>query len=269
MSGMTDLRVSIITTTWNRIGYLRDAVDSVRGQTYTNYEHVFVDGGSDDGTLQFVKSLPGDVFLLENIQGGISRAMNAGLRAASGDVILHLHSDDYLAHPRVLARVVKVFQNTGCQWMYGRALSDVGGGWAPEANHFPRYSYTRLLQGDIIPHAATFVRRSLFLESGYFDEALLYAMDYDMWLRMGKISDPVQVPEFLSVFRAHSGSATYSNRMDSLKEEYAVRRRYVSSNPLTRFNHALRHLKRRHELARFLATQKVSLSRSDKEDVSL
>jgi len=69
-----------------------------------------------------------------------SRAMNAVFPVATGDVVLHLHSDDYLPHSRVLSRVEEVFRSSGCQWMYGRSLSDVGGGWTPEAKHFPRYS---------------------------------------------------------------------------------------------------------------------------------
>jgi glycosyltransferase involved in cell wall biosynthesis len=246
------LRFSIVTTTWNRIEFLRDAVESVRCQEYTNYEHVFVDGGSNDGTLEFIKGLAGNIKLVENIRGGIARAMNAGLGAVSGDVILYLNSDDYLAHPRVLRRVAGVFEKYACEWMYGRCLGDVGGGWAPETSTFPAYSYARLLQGNIIPHPATFVRRRFFERVGGFEETLRYALDYDLWLRMGKLADPIQVREFLAVFRAHPGSATHANPMASFLEDHAVRQKYLGRNPLARINHGLRYLRRKRFLERAL-----------------
>jgi glycosyltransferase involved in cell wall biosynthesis len=235
--------------------FLSQTIDSVRSQNYRNYEHIFVDGGSGDGTLELISRVAGDVKLEEKVHGGIARAMNAGIEIADGDVILHLHSDDYLAHPRVLARVAKIFESKGCEWMYGRTMSDVGGGWAPETPQLADYSYARLLQGNIIPHPATFVRRRMFTRAGLFDETLRFAMDYDMWLRLGKLAEPVRIPEFLSVFRVHAGSATYANRMASFLEDHAVRKRYLSANPFTQLNHALRHLKRRRELTRFLASK--------------
>ena len=256
------VRFAIVTCTWNSIRFLRQAVESVQSQDYRNYEHVFVDGGSDDGTLELIMTVPGEVKVVKAVQGGIARAMNVGIEAATGDIIMHLHSDDYLAHPRALTRVSKVFQETGCDWMYGRTLSDVGGGWTPEAPHFPRYSYARLLRGNIIPHPATFVRRKLFVKGGLFDERLRFAMDYDMWLRLGRLAEPVQVPEFLSVFRAHDASATYANRMASFMEDHVVRKRYLPSNPIVQLNHALRYLKRRRELERQLAEKVPGLRSS-------
>lgn len=255
MTGRQGLRFSIVTCTRNSLPFLRQTIESLAVQEYRNFEHIFVDGKSTDGTLDVVKAVLGDTRLVEGIEGGIARAMNAGIATATGDVIAHLHSDDYFAHPRVLSRVAKIFVEKNCEWMYGRTLTDLGGGWAPETPHFPRYSYARLIQGDIIPHPATFVRRNLFARAGLFDETLRFAMDYDMWLRLGRLAEPVQVPEFLSVFRAHGNSATYANRMASFMEDYAVRKRYLSANPITRLNHALRHIRRRRWLTRSLTTK--------------
>jgi len=102
-----------------------------------------------------------------------------------------------------------------------------------------------LIQGDIIPHPATYVRRQLYETAGVLDESLKYAMDYDMWLRLGRLAEPLQVQEFLSVYRAHSGSTTHANLLASLGDEYAVRKRYLPSNPVVRVDYALRHFRRR------------------------
>ena len=247
------IKFSVVTTTWNRLALLRENVASVRSQEFPDLEQIFVDGGSTDGTLEWLRGLTGDVKILERVTGGIAPAMNAGLRVATGDVILHLHSDDYLPHSRVLRRVANIFLETGCDWMYGRCLTDLDGAWTPEANHFPDYDYQRLIQGDIIPHPATYVRRSLFRLAGEFDESLRYAMDYDMWLRMGKIAKPRQVKEFLAVFRLHAGSATHANKLASASDEHAVRKRYQSSSPLSRLNYELRFRKRLFEIKREIA----------------
>ncbi|MGE0860640.1 MAG: glycosyltransferase family 2 protein, partial [Gammaproteobacteria bacterium] len=230
--------------------FLRDTLTSVAAQTYRNFEHIFVDGGSTDGTLDMIAQVPGDVQVIDDAALGISHAMNAGILAARGDVILHLHSDDYLPHPRCLQRVAMHFQQQGCSWLYGRALSDRHGYWTPELPVFHPYSYRRLLKGYIIPHVATYVRRDLFERVGLFDESLRYTMDYDMWLRLGRVEDPFQTREFLGVFRAHSGSTTHANRLASLLEEHRVRRTYLSPWAPSRLVHELRQLKRRYDLRR-------------------
>ncbi len=243
------LRFSIITCTRNSAEFLGDTLASVAAQTYRNFEHIFVDGSSTDGTLDMIAQVPGDVRVIDDAARGISHAMNAGILAARGDVILHLHSDDYLAHPRCLERVAKHFTERGCAWLFGRALSDYHGYWTPEVPVFYPYSYARLLKGNIIPHVATYVRRDLFERAGLFDERLRYAMDYELWLRLGRLEAPYQTREFLGVYRAHPGSTTHANRIASLTEEHEVRRAYLGGWSPARLLHELRYLKRRRELS--------------------
>lgn len=188
---------------------------------------------------------------------GIANAMNEGIKVASGDIIFHLHSDDYLAHPEVLSRVARYFTSTPYQWLYGRTLLDNDGGWTPESPVFPAYSYRRLLQGNIIPHPATFVRTTLYQKMGLFDETLKYAMDYDMWLRLGKETAPAQYQEFFSVFRSHGGSATFSNRMASFDEDHAVRQKHSRPFSLYTLLNEIRVLRRRHQVQRMISTSGV------------
>ena len=247
------IRFSVITCTLNSAKFLGQTLHSLSKQEDRDFEHIFVDGGSTDNTLQMINELTGNVRLIQNITGGISRAMNVGIEAAHGEIILHLHSDDYLAHPKVLSRVNVCFNAPTCEWLYGRTLTDYDGRWTPEVPHFHPYSYSRLLKGNIIPHPATFVRRSVFKRLGLFNENLRYAMDYDMWLRVGSLINPIQVREFFSVFRAHAGSMTYANKLDSFTEDHMVRRSHLQKSPLHRFAHEIRYLKRKWELERLLA----------------
>lgn len=228
---------------------LPQAIASVQAQVFDNYEHVFVDGGSNDGTLEYVRSLPGNVKVLENVSGGISRAMNAGIEHASGQIVAHLHSDDYYPYPNVLSKVDASFrENPEAQWLFGRCISNVEG--VERRPRTPKliYSYARLLKRNFIPHPATFVRRELFTFCGMFDETVKYAMDYDLWLRLGRNSSPLQLDEYLAVFRVHPGSLSSANRLAAFEDDYAVRKRYLGSSPLARVMHFGRYRYRKFKL---------------------
>lgn len=246
------MKISIITCTWNSEAYLKAAIDSVLMQDYIDYEFIFVDGGSEDGTLNIIESVNAPKFILHNVRGGIARAMNEGINAATGDIIIHLHSDDYLLHKKVFSRVVNVFKNTGCEWLFGRILNDRDGLLFPETYIAPAYSYVNLIKANIVPHAATFVKKTLFDKYGCFDEHLKYAMDYEMWLRLGLHSEPQMLRDALSVFRRHDGSTTEKNRLGSFDEDYSVRCRYIEHMPIAKIEHFLRYHFRRFRLKRAL-----------------
>ena len=238
------LTFSIITCTWNSAAYLDQTISSVLFQDYPHVEYIFVDGGSTDETLEKIRALQRPYRLLENIRGGISHAMNEGLRVATGDIIAHLHSDDYYLAPDVLSKVAKLFESTECSWLFGRTMRDRGGKLYPEGYVAPRYSYSALLRRNFIPHPPAFVRRELMLRVGGFDEKLIYAMDYDMWLKLGRLADPVQLDEPLAAFREHLGSLSTRNHIAAMKEDFRVRLAHAGMNPLARAEHYARYLVR-------------------------
>lgn len=217
---------------------LPQTVASLQTQVCDDYEHVFVDGGSIDGTLEYVRSLAGNVKVVENVAGGISRAMNVGIEHASGEIVAHLHSDDYYPSPDVLSKVEASFRlNPEAQWLFGRCISNVEGVERRPIAPQIAYSYERLLRRNFIPHPATFVRRGMFSSCGKFDESIKYAMDYDLWLRFGRVSAPLQLDAYLAVFRVHPGSLSSANRLAAFEDDYSVRKRYLESSLMTRLMH--------------------------------
>lgn len=217
------MKLSIITCTWNSLPFLEQSISSVLAQDIKDIEYIFVDGGSDDGTLERIANVPGNVKLLHNVRGGIAHAMNEGIRVATGDVVAHMHSDDYYLGSNVFSTVLDAFEQSNCHWLFGRIMSDIDGVLSPETYTVPRYSYNRFLRGNFIPHPATFIRRKVFEECGVFSETLRYAMDYEMLLRIAKLYQPVQLDEHLAAFRRHDGSATQANFMSSFAEDFKVR----------------------------------------------
>jgi len=239
------ISVSVITCVWNSEPYVAQCIESVRMQVFPGrIQHVFVDGGSHDGTLERVKGLDGDVVWKSDVRGGISNAMNVGASLAQGDVIVHLHGDDYLLGPTVVDSVAAVFASTDARWVFGRVVSDIGGRQVPPGWKMPRYSRQRLLRGNFIAHPAVYMRRDFFQELGGFDPRLKYAMDYDLWLRASAISAPAYVDAHLAAHRRHGGSASTANARAAFLEDHEVRRRYLGANPMVRAFHELIHARR-------------------------
>lgn len=250
------MKFSVITCTWNSEPYLAQSIASVLCQDYPDIEYIFVDGGSTDGTLERIRAIPREVKLITDVRGGISRAMNEGVRMASGDVVSHLHSDDYYLYPRVLSDVAEIMSRTGAQWVFGRDMTDLDGKLVAENYAIPKYSYNELLRLNFVPHPSTFIRRELFERVGGFDESLKFSMDYDFFLRIGKVAEPVQVDKHFTAFRAHSGSASTANALRGFNEDFRVRLRHASWFPWALLYHGAYYVWRRLRWARQLAGEK-------------
>jgi len=233
--------ISVITSTWNSEPFIDQCIASVQSQKHADIEHVFVDGGSTDGTLEKIRALSGNVRWVTDVRGGISNAMNVGAKMATGDVIAHLHGDDYYCHDSVLSIVSEELRLSQSPWLFGRILSDVSGNLVKPNWKMPKYSYGRLLRGNFIAHPATFVDRQLFLDAGGFDESLKYAMDYDLWLRLAAKHMPAYVDDYLAVFRRHEGSTSTANFEKAFREDHAVRSRYISGLTSRSFHNAIYH----------------------------
>lgn len=235
------------------MGTLAQTVQSVQSQLGCSYEHIFVDGGSTDGTLEYLKALPGSPRILEGVGGGIAHAMNTGAEAAQGEFLCHLHSDDYFLHPQVLARVSAHLAAQPVDWLFGRVLFDREGALVPEPFIVPSYSYANLVKRNFVPHPATFIRTSVFRALGGFRRDLKFAMDYEFFLRLGREHPPLALREALAVFRVHDGSTTVKNQLASFEEDHAVRRRYMGTGLAERVMHGLRYRVRRRRLLSSLA----------------
>lgn len=253
---MSDLpSISIITCTWNSAKYLPQTIESVLSQTYTPFEFIFVDGGSTDGTLELINSVPGNMKVLNNIRGGISNAMNAGLEIATGDIVAHLHSDDFYLNPTVLEEVAKTFRDTGTEWLFGNQINVIDDNLVPLTYEVPVYSYNRLLKSNFIPHHSTFIKRSLLEKNGFFNTNYRYAMDYDLWLRLGKLAEPIQLETPLAAFRCHPGSLSTSQPLEGLKEDFKIRMSQSDIPMIERVFHYARYIVRKRRIQKRLKAE--------------
>lgn len=226
-------RISVITVTLNAERFLQECLDSVAAQGNSLHEHIIVDGGSTDATLEIVRkhaAADSRVIWISGPDKGISDAMNKGVALATGDVVTHLNSDDYYPHQHVLETVQDGFiQNPQYSWLTAGFTFVSGEGKFIRDIRVRRYSFRRLVRGNIILHPSTFIKRDLFNMVGGFDLSLSYCMDYDLFLRLGSIAPPLVVDKQLSCFRAHAGSRSVSHSEQAYAEEFQVRMDYLHS----------------------------------------
>jgi GT2 family glycosyltransferase len=184
----------------------------VRAQHDGGVEHLVIDGGSTDGTLEILRDRP-DIRFVSEPDRGLSDAMNKGIALARGEVIGWLNADDvYL--PGALELVGASFAgNPEALWLTGpcriidAAGSEIRRPVTAYKDFFLRhYSYGLHLVQNFISCPATFVHRDGFARVGGLDERFHYSMDYDLWLRLGRISPPVVVDRPLAGFRMAGGS---------------------------------------------------------------
>lgn len=118
------MKITVITVTWNSAATVGDTMESVLGQSWGDVEHIVVDGGSTDGTMDVVRGYEGryrergyELRWLSERDRGIYDGMNKGLRLATGDVVGMLNSDDFYASGDVLERVAGALELGGRGWM--------------------------------------------------------------------------------------------------------------------------------------------------------
>jgi glycosyltransferase len=200
------MKISIITAVYNREQTVGQAIASVAAQNYDDIEHLIVDGGSSDGTLDKVHSLahPGMRVISERDEG-IYDALNKGVRNATGDVVGLMHSDDFFADDNVLETVADAFARTGADAVYGDLDYVAANDTSRIIRHWKSKSFTpRILsQGWMPPHPTLFVRRAAIINLGLYNTDYRIAADYEAILRwFGKGGlNPVYVPQVLVKMR--------------------------------------------------------------------
>jgi len=226
------VKISVITLCLNGADHLGEALQSVADQDYTELEHLVIDGGSTDGSLEIIRSFADEHPTLRwwsEPDKGISDAMNRGIGFATGELVAFLHSDDCYAGPTVLSEVIESLKaNPDAVWLTA-GIREIGAdGQLLRELPVRRYSARRLLRNNILFHPATFVLKETLEAVGGFDNSLRFAMDYDLWLRLARVFPPLVLDRIVTSFRVHLGSRSSSQSMKALEEEYLIRMHYLS-----------------------------------------
>lgn len=223
-------KISIVTPSFNHAGFIEEALLSVKKQNYPNLEHIVVDGGSTDGTLEILQrygSQPGWGHLrwTSEPDHGQSDALNKGFRLAQGDIVGWLNSDDRY-RVGCLQKIVQAFStHSQADVIYGDYT------WIDQQGRVLRIrreirfsqfilSYLHLLY---VPTTSSFFRRRIFDEGNWIDLNFYCAMDYEFVLRLAQKGYKFQhVSGLVADFRVHDGSKSVAFRKRSLSEHNEI-----------------------------------------------
>lgn len=252
------MKVSVITVTWNSGATLRGTLESVLRQTYPDIEHIIVDGGSTDNTMEMVREYEpyyqGRLRYVSEPDKGIYDAMNKGIGMATGEVIGILNSDDFYTSSDVVEILVGELERSHVDAVYGDIHYVDGKDLEKSVRYYSSAGFRRwkMLLGFMPAHPSFYCRKEAYERFGLFKTSYKVAADFENLLRLiyvGKISIKY-VPKDCVTMRTGgtSTSGLTSHRHIMADHVMAYRENHVRSNALL---DSLRYIYKVMEIAKF------------------
>jgi glycosyltransferase len=179
------MKVSLITVTYNSALYLQDCINSVVRQRNVDIEHIVIDGGSTDGTLEIIKKYDNHIAQwVSETDRGMYDAINKGIGLATGDIVGILNSDDMLASNDVLSAIVESFNDHQLDAVYGDLVyvnkTNTKSVRLWHGKSFKRY---RFRYGWMPAHPTFYIRREIIDQFGGYESHYFTAADYEFMAR--------------------------------------------------------------------------------------
>ena len=211
-------KVSVLMGVYNEKEYLREAIESVLGQTYENVQLIIVDDDSTDNSRQIINSYEEtQIRLIENeTNRGLTHSLNRALEAASGKYVARQDADD-ISEPNRLNRQVAFLEEHDDVAVVGTGanLIDNQGDIIDRRIGYCNPTYEDFLAKNRLVHGSILARRNIFEHLEGYDEFFRYAQDYELWLRLAKKNRIANIPNPLYNLRLHDQSVYFSHKNDS------------------------------------------------------
>lgn len=219
--------VSIVTPSYNQAKYLEATIQSVLAQDYPQIEYFVIDGGSDDGSLEIIQRYADRLagWASEPDQGQTD-AINKGFARASGQIMAWLNSDDTYEPGAVTAAAEFLRTHPEVGLVYGDANFIDAAGKVIGKFNAQQTSLKRLQRGGVyIPQQAAFWRAELWHQVAPLDPSFYFAMDYDLWVRLARVTEIRYTPQLWANFRLHGDAKTIAADERCWPEMLRVHRR--------------------------------------------
>lgn len=218
------MKVSIITTCFNREKTIRYSIESVLSQDYQNIEYILVDGASTDKSVEIINEYKEKIAtFISEPDKGMYEAINKGIRLATGDIVGLLHSDDILYASNTISHIVKRFEETDSELVYGNGLfvdckniNKITRQWISG-----KYYKNKVKKGWLPLHPTVYMRKSCFAQIGYYDESFKIAADSDFLVRcLYKSNFKISyLDEYIVRMRMGGASTSFNKTIIKWKED--------------------------------------------------
>ena len=230
--------ITIVTPCFNAVEFIERALDSVAAQDYPHIEHVVVDAGSTDGTVEILQARSNIRWISEPDEGQ-SDAMNKALAMATGDIVGWLNADDWYLPGSFAAIAGAAIANPEAEWFTGRCpiVDNDGTEIRKAVTHYKNallraYSFPLYLTQNFISCPATFVRRDAYAAVKPFRIDYRYSMDYDIFLQLARRGDPNIIHRDLAVFVMMEGTKSMSGFEEQFEEHHQQAREHGDGHPI-------------------------------------
>ena len=215
--------VTIVTPSLNQGRYIEQAIGSVLEQDYLHIEHIVIDGGSSDETLEILRRYP-QLRWISVPDGGQAAALNRGFRLAQGEIFGWINADDYYL-PGAITAAVERLVATGCGLVHGAWRQvDENGLTIRDVAAVP-FDFKRELEAaNAVVQPGTLFTRAAFESVGGLDETYRYALDYELWLKLGRRVEVRHVENVLAAYRYHPTSKTVAESAGFIAETWRASR---------------------------------------------
>jgi glycosyltransferase involved in cell wall biosynthesis len=199
--------VSIVTPSLDQGRYLEATIESVDAQDYPRIEHIVVDGGSTDGTLDLLQRYNRVRWISESDRGQ-GHALNKGFALAKGEILGWINADDVYV-PGAISAAVEALRTTGSALVHGGwSQIDEAGNLLREVAPIPFDYRLQLEVRNGVSQPGSLFTRVAYEAVGGIDERYRYAMDYELWLKIGARFEVCHVDRVLAAYRIHHESKT-------------------------------------------------------------
>lgn len=217
------MQISIITPIYNSAESIAQNVKSVLTQSYKNFNHIIVDNLSSDSSLSIIKNLYDEAGMTEKLQiisekdNGIAEAFNKGIKAASGEIISILNSDDVFYDSEIFSSVIEAFCDQQVLIVHGNIyfIDPVHG------SNIRHPLPTKIMKGVQYNHPAMFIRKKLYDDIGLYNVDFKVSMDYELYCRIANKYDPQKISVYLKerpLVKMYAGGMSGKNELKSIEE---------------------------------------------------
>ncbi len=225
------MKVSIVTTSFNRAGSIASCIESVLSQDYADIEYVLVDGASTDGTMDIVRGYADRISsVTSEPDHGMYEGLNKGIRKATGDIIGLLHSDDMFYSPETISHIANEMERTGADMMYGDGLFVKAADTDCVVRDWISGEYTKskVARGWLPLHTTCFVRREVFEKVGYYNEGYRISADTDWLIRCLYEADlkVAYLHEYVVKMRMGGASTSFRQMKKKWSEDLSIYRKH-------------------------------------------